>query len=42
MATNKRINGYQHDYTLKAKTYINDGQSERGCVPWPANDNALS
>ena len=34
MTTNKEINGYQHDYTLRAKTYMEDGQSEKWCVPW--------
>ena len=33
MVIGKEINGYQHDYTLKAKTCMENGQSERGCVP---------
>ena len=40
METSKEINGYQHDHTLKTKAYMEDGQSERGCVPWQQT-NAL-
>ena len=29
MTTNTEINGYQHDYTLRAKAYMEDGQSEK-------------
>ena len=32
MAISKEINRYQHDHTLKVKAYMEDGQSERGCV----------
>ena len=34
MTISKEINGYQYDDTLKAKIYMKDVQSERGCVPW--------
>lgn len=34
MTINKEINGYQYDHTLKAKTYMEDGQCERECVSW--------
>ena len=33
MAVNKKINEYRDDDMLKVKTYMDDGQSEKRCVP---------
>ena len=33
MAVNKKINEYRDDHMLKVKTYMDDGQSEKRCVP---------
>ena len=33
MTIDKKINGYQHDYTLRAKVCMRNGQSESGHVP---------
>ena len=33
MAIDKKSNEYRHNHILKAKTYMDDGQSEKRCIP---------
>ena len=33
MAIDKRIHEYRHDHVLNAKAYMDDGESEKRCIP---------